>query len=65
VLPIWGLFWGLFAREAIGLLTCLGAAITVAGLVLLNLQPRSGRVQPTRDQQDETFSVRSKVNAGG
>jgi drug/metabolite transporter (DMT)-like permease len=65
VLPIWGLFWGLFAREAIGLLTCLGVAITVAGLVLLNLQPRSGRVQPTRDQQDETFSVRSKVNAGG
>jgi drug/metabolite transporter (DMT)-like permease len=65
VLPIWGLFWGLFAHEAIGLLTCLGVAITVAGLVLLNLQPRNGRVQPTRDQQDETLAVRSKVNAGG
>ena len=61
VLPIWGLFWGLFAHEAIGLLTCLGVAITVAGLVLLNLRPRNGRVPPTRD---ETLAIRSKVSAG-
>src|SRR5580698_1577918 len=53
VLPIWGLFWGLFAHEAIGLLTCLGVAITVAGLVLLNLRLRNGRVPPTCDEQDE------------
>jgi drug/metabolite transporter (DMT)-like permease len=61
VLPIWGLFWGLFAHEAIGLLTCLGVAITVAGLVLLNLRPRNDGARPTRD---ETLAIRSKVNAG-
>ena len=65
LLPIWGLFWGLFAHEPIGLLTCLGVAITIAGLVLLNLQPRNGQVQRTRDQQDETSAIGSKVNAGG
>ena len=65
LLPIWGLFWGLFAHEPIGLLTCVGVAITIAGLVLLNLRPRNGHVQRTRDQQDETLAIRSKVNAGG
>jgi len=40
LLPIWGLFWGLFAGESIGFLTCLGVAITIAGLILLNLPPR-------------------------
>jgi drug/metabolite transporter (DMT)-like permease len=65
LLPIWGLFWGLFGHESIGLLTCLGVAITIAGLVLLNLQPRNGQVQRTRDQRDETLVIRSKVNAGG
>ena len=65
LLPIWGLFWGLFAHESIGLLTCLGVAITVAGLVLLNLQPRNDQAQRTRDQQDRTRAIRSNVNAGG
>jgi drug/metabolite transporter (DMT)-like permease len=64
LLPIWGLFWGLFAHESIRLLTCLGVAITIAGLVLLNLQPRNGQAQRTRDQRDETLAGRSKVNAG-
>jgi drug/metabolite transporter (DMT)-like permease len=45
LLPIWGLFWGLFAHESIGLLACAGVAITVAGLVLLNWQPRNVRVR--------------------
>ena len=40
LLPLWGLFWGLFAGESIGFLTCLGVAITIAGLILLNLPPR-------------------------
>jgi drug/metabolite transporter (DMT)-like permease len=39
VLPLWGLFWGSFAHEAIGLVTWLGVAVTIAGLVLLNLRP--------------------------
>ena len=43
LLPLWGLFWGLFAHESIGLLTCLGVAITIAGLLLLNLKPRAER----------------------
>jgi drug/metabolite transporter (DMT)-like permease len=60
LLPIWGLFWGIFAHESIGLLTCLGVAITIAGLVLLNLQPRDARVQGARSQQDATLELHSK-----
>ena len=41
LLPLWGVFWGFFAHESIGLLTCLGVAITIAGLILLNLRPPS------------------------
>src|SRR5580658_7751000 len=43
LLPLWGLFWGMFAGESIGFLTCLGVAITIAGLILLNLPPRQTR----------------------
>jgi drug/metabolite transporter (DMT)-like permease len=46
LLPLWGLFWGLFAHESIGLLTCIGVAITIAGLILLNLQQRPAK-EPT------------------
>jgi drug/metabolite transporter (DMT)-like permease len=60
LLPIWGLFWGIFAHDSIGLLTCLGVAITIAGLVLLNLQPRDARVQGARSQQDATLELHSK-----
>ncbi len=52
LLPLWGLFWGLFAHEAISLLTCLGVAITIAGLVLLNVKPRPAQVQPCRSQPE-------------
>jgi drug/metabolite transporter (DMT)-like permease len=40
LLPLWGLFWGLFAHEPIGLLTCTGVAVTIAGLILMNLKPK-------------------------
>jgi drug/metabolite transporter (DMT)-like permease len=52
LLPIWGLFWGLFAHESIGVLACVGVAITIAGLVLLNLRPRDVAVRQTRGRQD-------------
>jgi drug/metabolite transporter (DMT)-like permease len=45
LLPLWGLFWGLFAGEPIGLLTCLGVAVTIAGLILLNLPTQQTRTQ--------------------
>ena len=38
VLPIWGLFWGLFAHESIRLYAYLGVFITVCGLILMNLR---------------------------
>jgi drug/metabolite transporter (DMT)-like permease len=52
LLPLWGLFWGLFAHEPIGLLTCVGVAITITGLVLMNLQPRARQVQQIRSQPE-------------
>jgi drug/metabolite transporter (DMT)-like permease len=36
LMPIWGLFWGLFAGESIGIAACVGVAATVAGLALMN-----------------------------
>jgi drug/metabolite transporter (DMT)-like permease len=39
LLPIWGVFWGLIAGEAVGIPTYVGLAITLMGLVLLNLRP--------------------------
>jgi drug/metabolite transporter (DMT)-like permease len=45
LLPLWGLFWGLFAGEPIGLLTCLGVGVTIAGLILLNLPTQQTRTQ--------------------
>jgi drug/metabolite transporter (DMT)-like permease len=47
LLPLWGLFWGLFAHESIGLVTCIGVAITIAGLILLNWQQRAGTERST------------------
>lgn len=44
LLPIWGLFWGLFAHEPINWLTCVGVAITIAGLILLNIRVGGGPV---------------------
>jgi drug/metabolite transporter (DMT)-like permease len=52
LLPLWGLFWGLFAHEPIGLLTCVGVAITITGLVLMNLQPRARQVQQIGSQPE-------------
>ena len=41
LLPVWGLFWGLFAHEAIGWIACAGVAITIAGLIVLNRRPKT------------------------
>ena len=45
LMPIWGLFWGLFADESIGISACLGVAITIVGLALM-----SGRAKPADGQ---------------
>jgi drug/metabolite transporter (DMT)-like permease len=47
LLPIWGLFWGLFAHEAINWRTCVGVTLTIAGLFLLNIRS-SARPVPAR-----------------
>ena len=56
LLPIWGLFWGVFAHESIGLFACLGVAITIGGLILLNLRPQDGQTQRSRGQQDAALT---------
>jgi drug/metabolite transporter (DMT)-like permease len=38
IIPIWGVFWGLMAHEHIGAGTYTGVAVTIAGLVLLNMR---------------------------
>jgi drug/metabolite transporter (DMT)-like permease len=43
LLPVWGVFWGLVAGEAIGAATYVGVAITIGGLVLLNWRGRPVR----------------------
>jgi drug/metabolite transporter (DMT)-like permease len=43
LLPVWGVFWGLVAGEAMGINTYAGVAITVGGLILLNLRGREPR----------------------
>jgi drug/metabolite transporter (DMT)-like permease len=52
LLPLWGLFWGLFAHESIRLFTCVGVAITIAGLLLLNMKSRPAQVQRARTQPE-------------
>ena len=41
LLPVWGVFWGAVAHEPIGVWTCVGVAVTIAGLALMNLRPRT------------------------
>jgi drug/metabolite transporter (DMT)-like permease len=38
--PIWGLFWGLLAHETIGYTAYIGVAVVIAGLLLMNWQPK-------------------------
>ena len=52
LLPLWGVFWGWIAGEAVGVTTYLGVAVTVAGLVLLNLPARAAAPAAT------TFNTR-------
>ncbi len=35
ILPIWGLFWGAVAGEAVGILSVVGVGVVLAGLILL------------------------------
>jgi drug/metabolite transporter (DMT)-like permease len=46
LMPIWGLFWGLFANESIGISACFGVAITVVGLALMNGPTKPADGQP-------------------
>jgi drug/metabolite transporter (DMT)-like permease len=39
LLPVWGVFWGFTAGEAIGAATYAGLAVTIGGLILLNVRP--------------------------
>lgn len=39
LMPLWGLFWGLFAAESIGITAGVGVALTIGGLVLMNRAP--------------------------
>jgi drug/metabolite transporter (DMT)-like permease len=48
LLPVWGVFWGLVAGEAIGMNTYVGVAITVGGLILLNLRGRDAPAAGTQ-----------------
>jgi drug/metabolite transporter (DMT)-like permease len=57
-MPIWGVFWGLFAHEAIGLGTVIGVAVTIAGLVLLNLRGGTPSSGPTSPPQSSAPGVR-------
>jgi drug/metabolite transporter (DMT)-like permease len=65
LLPLWGIFWGVFAHESIGLFTCIGVGITIAGLILLNLQPRATQIQPTRTQPKATLGIPSSLKVQG
>lgn len=65
VLPIWGLFWGLFAHEVIGVGTVLGVAVTIAGLVLLNLRTlRSARGLTGEPKSPRQSSAPTAANRG-
>jgi drug/metabolite transporter (DMT)-like permease len=58
ILPIWGLFWGLFAREKIVPGTYAGVAVTIAGLVLLNLRGTLRQAPTTGPTSPRQSSVR-------
>ena len=60
-MPIWGVFWGFFAHEAIGLGTFAGVAVTIAGLVLLNL--RTATSGPTSPPQSSARGARDRGSA--
>jgi len=41
LLPIWGVIWGAAAHESVGLLTCVGVAVVITGLILMNLPQKA------------------------
>jgi drug/metabolite transporter (DMT)-like permease len=44
LLPLWGMFWGSVAHEAITPLAYIGAAVVILGLILMNRPPAPRRV---------------------
>ncbi len=48
LLPIWGVVWGLLAHERIGIFTCLGVLVAIAGLLLMNLRQPAVTAAPAR-----------------
>ncbi|MBZ9714523.1 DMT family transporter, partial [Deinococcus multiflagellatus] len=46
LLPVWGLFWGALAGEAVGVTSLLGVAVVLAGLLLLNSPRRAPKPAP-------------------
>ena len=63
-MPIWGVFWGLFAHESIGIGTVTGVAVTIAGLVLLNLRPAGPSSGPTSPPQSSAPGAQGPGSAG-
>jgi drug/metabolite transporter (DMT)-like permease len=51
IMPIWGVFWGLVAHEHVGAGTYVGVAVTIAGLILLNMRPSGPTSGPTSPPQ--------------
>jgi drug/metabolite transporter (DMT)-like permease len=51
IMPIWGVFWGLLAHEQIVPWTYVGVAVTIAGLVLLNLRSSASTAELTSPRQ--------------
>lgn len=41
LMPLWGLFWGLFAHESIGIPACVGVIVTIMGLGLMNRRDKA------------------------
>lgn len=66
LLPLWGLLWGSLAGERIGVVTCLGVAITIAGLVLLNLRraTQASTAEPTSPPQSSPPDAVNPESAG-
>jgi drug/metabolite transporter (DMT)-like permease len=57
LLPVWGVFWGLVAGETIGMATYLGVAITVGGLILLNLRGVGAAAQGASSSKSGTATA--------
>jgi drug/metabolite transporter (DMT)-like permease len=64
LLPLWGLLWGSLAHESIGLVTCAGVAMTILGLVLLNLRRAPGAAATAEPTSPRQSSARAAADRG-